>query len=183
MRLVRRVGRPRLVPLVAVALAVMATSATGADPKEVKELKVLAQSSFVDSAAPFSTSMGGTIAVRSVEELVAESSQGRAAKDLATARKDADIQKAVEKQLAATLKVEKIDWGTQMVVVVSTDSGSNRRANPKVELLTVKASGEKVTLTVAKGQSEYAGYGRYPGVVALVEKHDGKVSVEWKREK
>lgn len=180
---VRRIGRFPVMPLIAAFLALMAPAAPGADPKEVKELKVITQASFVDSAPPFSSPKGGLLVVRSVEELVAESPQGRAAKDPAAARKDSDLQKAVEKQLVATLKVDKIDWEKQMVVVVSTDSGDNRRANPKVVVVTVKASGEKVTVAVVKGQSEYAGFGRYPGVVAIVEKHDGKVLVEWTPQK
>lgn len=150
--------------------------------EEPKELKVVAQRSFVDSLHPISASKADTLIVRSAEELVAASAQGHGAKH-PTAQKDPGVQREVEKQFASALKVEKIDWNTQMIVVASTDSGAAGRVNPKVELVSLKASGGKLTLTLANATEGSGGYGRYPGVVAIVERHEGKAEVEWKREK
>ena len=158
----------------AVAFLISVTQlASGAEPKE---LKAVAKVSFVGGIGPISVSKAETLVVRSIEELVAASAKGRQAKD-------PDIQKEVEKQLATALKVEKIDWRTQMVVVVSTDLGSPYRATPIVELVSLKVSGEKLILTMANDKKQYSEYGQYPGIVVLVERHDGKAEVEWKRGK
>ncbi len=179
MRRVHCQGYPWVATLVVAFLVSLAPFGSGAEPQEVK---IVAQGSFVDSFHPISVRKAETLVVRNVEELVAVSAQGRQAKDPAAAQKNPDIQKEVEKQLASALKVEKIDWEKQMVVVVSTDSGADRRVNPKVELVSLKVDGKKLTLTLAQG-GIHGSYGRCPGVVALVERHDGKAEVEWKREK
>ena len=165
----------------AVAFLISVTQlASGAEPKD---LKAIAKVSFVGGIGPISVSKAETLVVRSIEELVAASAKGRQAKDPSAAQKDPDIQKEVEKQLATALKVEKIDWRTQMVVVVSTDLGSPYRATPIVELVSLKVSGEKLILTMANDKKQYSEYGQYPGIVVLVERHDGKAEVEWKRGK
>lgn len=171
---------PRIAAVAAAVFISVAPLASGAEPTE---LKVLAQRHFVSSFGPISATKAESLVVRSVEELVAASAVGRKAKDPAAAQKDADIQKEVEKQLMAVLMVEKIDWQKQMVILATTDLGAAYRTTPQVILVSLKVSGEKLTITVANGQSEYGAYGRYPGVAAIVERHDGKVEFDWMRKK
>jgi hypothetical protein len=108
------------------SVSVSASGAADGDKKPAKELKVIAQTNAglpgqqpkglkpVPPQGPLPANV-----IRTAEELVAATSLKDKAKDEAT-------QKEVSESIAKTLKVAKIDWNSQMLVVIDEGEGINR---------------------------------------------------------
>jgi len=164
-------------------LQVAVPAAVGAAPTE---LEIVAQSSFVDGplrpyikpadkpADPLVIPHAHEVyplVIRSVEELVAISSKGREAAELAAAKKDGDLQAEVEQLLLTSLKLQAIDWEKQMVVAVL--GAHAYRAPPRWKFLSLKTDGDKLVVEISADHGEF-GCG-VPWAVAVVDRFDGEI--------
>ncbi len=157
------------------------SGASCADAAEPKELKIIAQYSFINGGSHpiwlFNKDVkAGPLVIRNAEELVAASWEGQQAKDLSEAKKDRDLQKKVERQVAKEMGFDVIDWEKQMVIAYGMDVKQSSRVPPKLEFTSLKLSGETLTVeSFSKGGVGYDGSGSKPCVLAVVERHNGKV--------
>ena len=111
------------------------------------------------------------LVIRSVEELVAISSKGREAQELAAAKKDGALQEEVEQLLLTSLKLQGIDWEKQMVVAVLGTRAW--RAPPKWKFLSLKTDGNKLIVEITADHGEF-GCG-VSWAVAVVDRFDGEI--------
>lgn len=157
--------------------------ARGATPTE---LAIVAQGSFVDGPLMSYIKVADKpadplvipnayevypLVIRSVEELVATSSKGREAKELAAAKRDGDLQAEVEQLLLTSLKLQAIDWEKQMVVAVLGTRAY--RAPPKWNFRSLKTDGNKLIVEISADHGEF-GCG-VPWAVAVVNRFDGEI--------
>lgn len=107
----------------------------------------------------------GGVVIRSARELVARS-------DRPDAAKDADVQKAVEAELAKVLGVSAIDWDRQMVLAVRGTAGTRL---DRVHIDSLKVEGKVLTVAFkVKQRPPHAGPGS-PLAVLLVDRFDHEV--------
>lgn len=112
--------------------------------------------------------------VRSPEEMVSVSTIGLGAANREKAASDPVIQKAVTEQVTKLLKVEKIDWKNQMLIVMGDSQA--RRGVPK-RSYSLKVAGGKLTVQVAKDQDGFAGCGT-EWAILIVDRFDGQIEFE-----
>jgi len=139
-------------------------------PAGAKEVKIFGQGFW---RAGVQGGQQQQLVVRSAEELVAASGQPDKAKDEAT-------QKMVAEMVCKALKVETIDWKTQMLVVAS--GGVQRSGGYSVEILSADAKDKVLTVrwklnTPKPGQPVTLAL-THPAAAALVEKFDGEVKFD-----
>lgn len=168
----------RWVPLVSVFFSLVVSPAIEANGAKPVELKIIAQRHFIsqnDKAPPicFTKVAEKPLVIRNAEELAAISWKGQEAKDKAKAQKDPVLQKEVQDLLTKALKIEKIDWEKQMVLVVSDKLAY--RVPSKWEFAPLNVNGDTLTVIVnGTEKKDYVGSGS-PWAVALVERFNGKV--------
>jgi hypothetical protein len=148
----------------------LAAGLSQAGDKDTRELKIIAKAPWsYASAKPDGNKEGHKLVLRSAAELVA-----------ATPFSKLDApQQIVEKQAAAelakALKVEGIDWGKQMLIVVT--GGVKPTGGYSVEITDLKVAGKMLTVTWKLNRPR--GFATeaftHPGQVVLVPRFEGEV--------